>query len=64
MAFCDYHACDNCGSRKTFYDSDLPCEDHPDGHYTYSGYRAFALCRECEETHEIIIRPKALKEQS
>jgi len=26
MAFCDYHACDRCGERKTFYDANMNVE--------------------------------------
>lgn len=63
MAAADYHSCDNCGA-KTFYDANL------DGFYDatqgawlygtegYTGYRAWALCTKCEQTHEIVIRPK------
>lgn len=69
MAFCDYHACDNCGERKTFYDADMNPEwvdDHWRYNYApgaesyppYPGYRVWALCHDCEKTHEIIIQPK------
>lgn len=69
MAFCDYHACDRCGERKTFYDADMTPEwvgDHwrynygPGGesYPPFPGYRAYALCHECEKTHEIVIREK------
>ncbi|MDQ4421513.1 hypothetical protein OOT33_13885 [Sphingobium sp. DEHP117] len=63
MAFCDYHACDNCGERKTFYDADhnITCADG-DWLYdynapTYPGYRVYALCHECAKTHRIAILP-------
>lgn len=58
MAFCDYHACDCCGERKTFYDANMNFEDQPDGSYTYDGHRVFALCHECAKTHEIVIQVK------
>lgn len=72
MAFGDYHACDNCGERKTFYDADMDME-FVDGEWRYSwsaggpgygpfpGYRLVALCHECEKTHEIVIRPREIK---
>lgn len=68
MAFCDYHACDNCGENKTFYDAHMAPE-WVDGEWRYSysrggddyaafpGYRIVALCHECEKTHRIEIRP-------
>lgn len=67
MAACDYHACDRCGG-KTFYDADIDGE-WVDGHWRYGwakggedyppflGYVAYALCHECEKTHEIVVRP-------
>ena len=69
MAFCDYHACDNCGERKTFYDAHMNMTfvdgvwryDHASGgtdYPAYPGYRLFALCSECEKTHQIVIQPK------
>lgn len=60
MAFCDYHACDNCGERKTFYDADMSGIDWSaeQGAYLYGGFRIYALCHECEKTHQIIIQPK------
>jgi len=70
MALFDYHLCDNCGERKTFYDAHMNFA-FVNGHrrYDYSkggtdytpfpGYRVFALCHQCDETHEIVIRPKA-----
>ena len=64
MAFCDYHACDNCGEQKTFYDADHNVMNF-DGHWRYDvivpdlpGYRVWTLCHKCEQTHEIVIRPK------
>ena len=68
MAFCDYHACDNCGERKTFYDANLPGEWVGDeyrygwepcreGCGPFSGYRVVSLCHECEKTHQIVIVP-------
>ena len=69
MASADYHTCDHCGERKTFYDADMEVE-WVDGHWRYNwakggegypafpGYRVFALCNECEQTHEIVIRQK------
>jgi hypothetical protein len=69
MAFSDYHACDRCGERKTFYDADLDPE-WIDGHWRYQyspggtgygpfmGYRIYSLCHECEKTYEIVIVPK------
>jgi hypothetical protein len=67
MAFSDYHACDNCGERKTFYDADMDPEwvdgawrygyskSSIEGVPAYLGYRVYALCHECEKTHEIVI---------
>lgn len=62
MAMADYHLCDNCGA-KTFYDANLEGFHNADGDWLYgwegvAGYRAFALCSACSETHEIIIRPR------
>ncbi len=68
MAFSDYHTCDNCGERKTFYDAHMSVR-LVDGvwRYDYSessgvplfpGYRLYALCTDCEKTHEIVIMPK------
>jgi len=66
MAFSDYHACDNCGARKTFYDANMNFE-FVDGVYRYDwskggadypaypGYQVWALCHECEKTHQIVI---------
>lgn len=65
MALGDYHQCDNCGA-KTFYDAQLDgFHDPATGRWLYGvegfgGYAAFALCKKCEETHEIIIRPKEI----
>jgi len=72
MAFCDYHACDNCGERKTFYDASMNVEwvdgvwryDYAKGGDSYPafiGYRIWALCHECEKTHEIVIMPTPTK---
>lgn len=36
MAFSDYHACDNCSERKSFYDADMDME-WVDGEWRY-GY--------------------------
>lgn len=70
MAFSDYHACDNCGDAKTFYDSDMDPE-WVDGHWRYGyapggegypafpGYRVYSLCNACEQTHEIRIVAKS-----
>lgn len=69
MAFCDYHACDNCGERKTFYDADMAMEfvdgkwkygyaKGGEGYPAFPGYDIFALCHECEKTHEIVIRKR------
>ena len=69
MAFCDYHACDHCGEHKTFYDANLDQEfvdgawrigwaKGGNGYPPFPGYRAWALCHECEKTHEIIIRER------
>ena len=64
MAMADYHLCDNCGA-KTFYDANLDGFTGPDGMWLYgtegfAGYRAFALCKSCELTHEIcIVRKEA-----
>ena len=67
MAFCDYHACDNCGERKTFYDADMSGIgwSAEQGAYLYGsngdyepGYRIYALCHECEKTHQVVIQPK------
>lgn len=63
MAFCDYHPCDLCGERKTFYDADMNVEQHKDGSLTYDGHEVYALCHVCRETHEIIIAPKPTPEQ-
>lgn len=66
MAFVDYHACDHCGERKTFYDADMDL-DWVDSHWryeangTHKGYRLYALCHECEQTHKIVIIPKVMK---
>lgn len=69
MAFCDYHACDLCGERKTFYDADMAME-WVDGGWRYGyakgagdapaypGYKVFALCHDCEKTHQIAIIPR------
>lgn len=69
MAFSDYHACDNCGERKTFYDADhdqtwvngewrYGYAKGGDGYPAWPGYRVFALCEDCEKTHEIVIQKK------
>jgi hypothetical protein len=65
MAFSDYHACDQCGERKTFYDADHNIT-RVDGVWrhdvdlpTFPGYLTYALCNECEKTHQIVIQPKA-----
>ncbi len=69
MAFFDYHACDNCGERKTFYDANMAGElvdgewrygyaKGGEGYPAFPGYRAYALCHECEKTHEILIAPR------
>lgn len=68
MAFSDYHPCDNCGDRKTFYDANMSMEfvegewryDYAKGgtdYPVYLGYRVYALCHECEKTHRIVIQP-------
>tara|TARA_Y100000815_G_C13137596_1_gene423020 strand:+ start:286 stop:507 length:222 start_codon:yes stop_codon:yes gene_type:complete len=63
MAAADYHLCDLCAA-KTFYDADLEgFHDPASGEWLYgwegvSGYRAYALCKKCEETHEIVIQPR------
>lgn len=63
MAAADYHLCDVCGN-KTFYDADLDgFSDKASGAWlygteSYRGFRAYALCGECEQTHKIVIRPK------
>jgi hypothetical protein len=71
MAFSDYHTCDQCGERKTFYDAHMdPLWINDQWRYDYSasgidgvpaypGFRLYALCHECEKTHEIVIQPKA-----
>jgi hypothetical protein len=74
MAWADYHICDHCGERKTFYDADHnldwsierdcyvydPVPGAADGSYPgLPGYRVWSLCHECEKTHEIVIRPKS-----
>ena len=67
MAAADYHTCDNCGERKTFYDADLD-GDYVEDAWRYEanlttgaqGYRAWSLCHECEQTHEIVIRPRQI----
>ena len=64
MAFSDYHICDQCGERKTFYDSNLVgFHDRLTGEWLYGvegiyGYRAYCLCEHCSKTHEIVIRPR------
>ena len=61
MAFSDYHACDQCGEKKTFYDANMDVEWCPyQMAYLYQGYRIYALCHKCEKTHEIVILPKGL----
>lgn len=69
MAFCDYHACDHCGQNKTFYDASLDGDLDPEtgdwmygrsasmieGVPAYPGHRAYALCFDCQKTHEIKI---------
>lgn len=68
MAAADYHLCDNCGA-KTFYDANIDGNyvggkwryDYQKGGENYPpflGYVAYALCHECEKTHEIVVRPK------
>ena len=62
MAMADYHACDLCGA-KTFYDAHIDGFADTDGNWRYGvegiiGHRAYALCGNCEETHEIVIRPR------
>ena len=75
MAFSDYHACDNCGERKTFYDADMDMEwvdgdwrygyaKGGDGYPAYPGYRVYALCHECEKTHKIVIVPAATGDEA
>jgi hypothetical protein len=71
MAFADYHICDHCGERKTFYDADHNTDwDAAQGEWVYDsipssggvpglpGYRVYALCRECSKTHKIVIVPQ------
>ena len=69
MAFCDYHACDNCGEQKTFYDADMNAEwingewrygyaAGGEGYPAWPGYRVYTLCQTCEKTHEIVIRKR------
>jgi len=69
MAFCDYHACDNCGAAKTFYDAHLNQEfvdgawridwaSGGAGYPPFPGYQVWALCHDCEKTHEIVITKK------
>ena len=57
MAFSDYHPCDQCHSR-TFYDAALNYDVTDAGIILYDGYRAVALCRDCEKLFEIQIVPK------
>lgn len=63
MAMADYHLCDNCGC-KTFYDADLDgFYDPKTGEWLYGckgvyGFRAFALCKDCEKTHEIVVQER------
>ena len=68
MAAADYHSCDRCGA-KTFYDAEIPGEyvggewrynwqPGGEGYPPFPGYVAYALCNECEKTHEIVIREK------
>ena len=69
MAFYDYHACDNCGERKTFYDAHMDPE-LVDGEWRYNyakggkdypafpGYKLVALCTDCEKSHQIVIVKK------
>lgn len=69
MAFCDYHTCDCCGERKTFYDAHLNQEfvdgawrvdwaPGGEGYPAFPGYRVWALCHDCEKTHQIVVTPK------
>lgn len=68
MAFCDYHACDNCGDAKTFYDANMDFGYDASGALVYGGWeegevrvgghRAYSLCPACLETHEIVIRKR------
>lgn len=67
MAAGDYHTCDNCGERKTFYDANMDpewidgawrydyCKSSIEGVPPFRGYRIYALCTDCEKTHEIVI---------
>lgn len=59
MAYADYRLCDVCGT-KTFYDADLQYdfEQYPiTGLYNLGAWSA--ICRQCSETHDVIIQPKA-----
>lgn len=68
MAAGDYHTCDNCGERKTFYDANMDMKwvngawrydySESSGVPPFPGYRIYALCTDCEKTHEIVIMPK------
>jgi len=59
MAFSDYHPCDNCGDKKTFYDANMNYECNDDGSITYDGgLKLWCLCRACSLTHEIVIVEK------
>jgi hypothetical protein len=59
MALADYRLCDVCGA-KAFYDADLQYDfdERPDtGLYNVGAWAV--LCRECTQTHRIIISDKA-----
>lgn len=58
MAFGDYHPCDRCGERKTFYDANMDYEVLNNGTILYGGHQVVALCRECIQTHEVKIVPR------
>jgi hypothetical protein len=58
MAAADYRLCDVCQC-KTFYDANLNYDFHE---YPKHGLRLgdwAVLCEKCNETHEVVIRPRA-----
>lgn len=61
MAAADYMHCAICDG-KAFYDAEIDWEHqhvaHDDAGYPIS---VTALCDECFKTHEIVVRPRALR---
>ncbi len=66
MAWNDYKICDLCQSAKVFYDANIEDERYQATWGKKSNYAAIglkAICGECNQTHEVVIVPRATQEQ-